>query len=331
MSSKSRNLLTALCRYRHCWKWRLDPARHVNTCVTRDSNFQSPSLHHHGDQNLTSPPHKMARRGGGARPTHNSIPNGVALVTRDNLPPPSTIAAQIVHNRSHVARQEPENKALFGKLLQEYLKDPVVEEVNVETSAQLIGVVAEAGLDVLLKDDPFAPDTLLQQASDSLLVIQLTIRRTPGVLFVGSGSDSAEEQKPPLILWLLTKILSLLGRSHMDTIQDSLSTFLTDIVRVIRKGSQLWRASSIVLGMLRSIIEGMPLKTRAQRDSAEGKSQLSYPPLNSAHQILEMYPLHSMSIFHLQRAYTRSGQQHVLQWSCRSSIKLTYEMSHKHS
>jgi serine/threonine-protein kinase ATR len=204
----------------------------------------------------------MARRGGGARPTHKNPSNGTAFVTSDNLLPPSTIAAQIVHNRSHVARQEPENKALFGKLLQEYLKDPVLEEANVETNAQLIGVVAEAGLDVLLKDDPFAPDTLLQQANDSLLVIQLTIKRTPDVLLFCSSNDSAGEAKPPLILWLLPKILSLLGRSHMDHIQESLCRFLTETIGVVRGSSHLWRSSCIISKVLQEVVSGMLLNAR---------------------------------------------------------------------
>jgi serine/threonine-protein kinase ATR len=201
----------------------------------------------------------MARRGGGVRPTHSKPSNGITIINNDNLPPPSTIAAQIVHNRSHVARQEPENKALFGKLLQEYLKDPVVEEANIETNAQLIGVVAEAGIDVLLKEDPFAPDTLLQQANDSLLVIQLTIKRTPGVLLFCNNNDSAGKEKPPLILWLLPKVLSLLGRNHMDYIQESLCGFLAETVGAIRKTSHLWRSSCIISKVLRDIVEGKSL------------------------------------------------------------------------
>lgn len=198
----------------------------------------------------------MARRGGGPRATPNSILGNANLALGDNLPPPSTIAAQIVHNRSHVARQEPENKALFGELLQEYLRNPVIEEANVETNAQLVGVVLEAGLDVLLKDDPFAPDTLLQQANDSLMVIQLTIKRTPEVLLFGSSDKTSEEGKPPLLLWLLPKILSLLGRSHMNTIQDGLCGLLTLSLQILRKNSQLWRSACTITNIFQEIVEG---------------------------------------------------------------------------
>ena len=103
----------------------------------------------------------MAPRSRSVRPTQNGHLNTIELTNGNNLPPPSTIAAQIVHNRANVARQEPENKALFGKLLQEYLRDPIAEDSSVETYAQLIQVVAEAGLDVMLSDDPFAPGNLL--------------------------------------------------------------------------------------------------------------------------------------------------------------------------
>lgn len=202
----------------------------------------------------------MARRGGGIRPTPNAVAKGASIPNGDYLPPPSTIAAQIVHNRTDVARQEPENKALFGKLLQEYLKDPVIEEANVETNAQLIGVVAEAGLDVLLKEDPFAPDTLLQRAVDSLLVIQLTIKRTPEVLLFSSTTDSTDGDQPPILLSLLPKILSLLGRSHMTAIQESLSRFLTLCVQSLCNSSRIWRCAATFLNILRGVVEGLLIR-----------------------------------------------------------------------
>jgi serine/threonine-protein kinase ATR len=191
---------------------------------------------------------EMARRGGGQLSTQHGAPN------TDNLPPPSTIAAQIVHNRSNVARQGPESEALFGKLLLEYLRDPVIEEANVETNAQLISVVAEAGLDVLGKDNPFAPDHLLQQANDSLSVIEYTIRRTPEVLlFTGIGSPSDEL---PLFLWLLPKILNLLGHRQMDRTQAKLADVLTACTQSLVRSSRFWRYAIIVQDIFRGLVEG---------------------------------------------------------------------------
>src|SRR5579871_1965376 len=99
----------------------------------------------------------MVRKAVSGLPAQTKSSHGNHTTIRD-LPPPSTITAQIVHHRSNATREEPEYQELFGKLLQEYLKDPIVEETSLETNAQLISVVAEAGLDALRKGDPFAPD-----------------------------------------------------------------------------------------------------------------------------------------------------------------------------
>jgi serine/threonine-protein kinase ATR len=192
----------------------------------------------------------MTRRGGGQLSTQNGASNA------NHLLPPSTIAAQIVHNhnRSNVARQEPEKEALFGQLLQEYLRNPMAEEATVETNAQLISVVAEAGLDVLVKDNPFAPDTLIQQAKDSLTVISYTIEKIPGVLlFVGIGHPGDDL---PLFLWLLPKILNLLGRRHMEVLQNDLCNVLTTSVQSLSKTTQFWRHAGIMQDIITGVVEG---------------------------------------------------------------------------
>ena len=65
-------------------------------------------------------------------------------------------------------------------------------------------------------DDPFAPDNLLEQARDSLMVIKLTITRKPEVLLY-QGEESLKQ--PPFVLWILAKILNLLGRQNLDSLQ----------------------------------------------------------------------------------------------------------------
>jgi serine/threonine-protein kinase ATR len=186
-------------------------------------------------------------------PTQNGIQNGRRSTDGNPLSPPSTIAAQIVHNRSNVARQEPENKALFGKLLQEYLRDPIIEDSNVETNAQLIQVVAEAGLDILLSDDPFAPNTLLEQARDSLLVIKLTVARKPDVLLF---QEESGQDRPPLILWILAKILHLMGRRNLALIQADLSALLLSIVKVLSSKNRTFCRGLAFKDMLEELIQG---------------------------------------------------------------------------
>ena len=198
----------------------------------------------------------MAPRSRSVRPTQNGTNLGMELTNGNHAPPPSTIAAQIVHNRANVARQEPENKALFGKLLQEYLRDPIIEDSNTETNAQLIQVVAEAGLDILLSDDPFAPDNLLEQAKDSLLVIKLTIARKPEVLLYGGQS---EDERPPLMLWLLAKILRLMGRRALSAIQQDLSSLSMDLMSNLALKNRCLGDARAAQDMLEQLVEGKML------------------------------------------------------------------------
>jgi serine/threonine-protein kinase ATR len=189
-----------------------------------------------------------------------TLPTGNSFATNDQLPPPSTIAAQIVHSRANpTARQEPENQALFSKLLQEYLRDPVAEQIDLETNAQLISVVAEAGLDSRSSTganrDPFAPDTAAQQTVDSLRVIQLTVQRSPDVLILPRGAEEAgDESKPPLVLWLLPKVLRLLAggeeirRQAISLINAALSSCL--------KTPHLWKRGLELHSLCKRIVDG---------------------------------------------------------------------------
>lgn len=173
--------------------------------------------------------------------------------TNGDAPPPSTIAAQIVHNRANVAREEPENQELFSRLLQEYLDDPVAEETSLETNAQLISVVAEAGLDAVQKGDPFAPDAATRRAVDSIQVLRLTARRNPRVLFYNGKDTCTTGASPPLILVLLPKLLALAGKKDVN---EEIVTFLNDAVELALASIHLLQQGSAFLELIRIVIDG---------------------------------------------------------------------------
>ena len=185
--------------------------------------------------------------------------------TNGDLPPPSTIAAQIVHNRANATREEPRNQELFGKLLQEYLKDPIVDEASLETNAQLISVAAEAGLGAFQISDPFAPDAAARRAVDSLKVIQLTVQRSPSILFFNGSDTALNGSKPPLILWLLPKVLRLAGRRGTQAIQAHITDFLFTCINALLNSTQLWRRGKEVIHLIRTMVQGKPLSTIISR------------------------------------------------------------------
>ena len=171
--------------------------------------------------------------------------------------PPSTIAAQIVSNAANPnAHLEPEKNAVFGLLLQEYLNDPAADESDAELYAQLISVVAEAGLDGLLQGNPFA---LHKQAVDSLAVIKLIIRRRPQLLRNAEAEDSNSESQPPLFIWLFPKLLALLGHPKLDQIQAELKDLLLLCVRSSFQAIDLLDQGPSIVQLYQSCVESISL------------------------------------------------------------------------
>lgn len=189
------------------------------------------------------------------RPEPVPRPAAAALV-ENNVLPPSTIAAQIVHHHSeNIARREPEKKALFGQLLQEYLRDPTAEELDAHLNGKLIDVVAEAGLDVLLRDNLFDQHVLLPQAVDSLSVIKLTIQRSSELLLSARSEGRAGSPSP--FLRLLPKLISLLGRSSLLSIQNDLKDVLSECVKVTVRNLDSWRDALPLIRLYQSCVDCM--------------------------------------------------------------------------
>jgi serine/threonine-protein kinase ATR len=176
----------------------------------------------------------MVRRGGGST-------QRLAAPIANGNPPPSTIAAQIVHNAANAnGHHETESKVAFADLLHEYLRDPSTDEPNSRLNVQLISVVAEAGLDALLQDNPFALESLVNQAADSISAIKLTLERRPHLLLSPRNEEDAGDPHPPLVLWLLPKILGLLGRANLAAIHKHLLELMDIFLVVLRRAPSLW-------------------------------------------------------------------------------------------
>lgn len=132
-------------------------------------------------------------------------------------PPAPTFAAQIVETftqAQYPARQP--DKEEFQRLLQEILNpeddgDDFAEsiETNVDVNCRLIYVVVRAGLEPFLnRDSSRNQDEFHKQAIASLSVVELTVRRSPGVLFSAFHSPN---HLVPLYLWLLPRLFIILG------------------------------------------------------------------------------------------------------------------------
>jgi serine/threonine-protein kinase ATR len=200
----------------------------------------------------------MARKGGGStqRMAPPPITNGLATASGNpNVPPPSTIAAQIVQNASNLhSRHDAAAKVSFGELVKEFLQHPSTDEPDPQLVA-LICVIAEAGLEGLFKDDPFAQDQQRQQGVDSVSALDLIIRKKPHLLL--SAKDASEEgtPQPPLFLWLFPKLLGLMSHATLQPLHHHAQDLLTSCLEVLSQNPSFWRSAASVAALYRSSVQ----------------------------------------------------------------------------
>jgi serine/threonine-protein kinase ATR len=203
-----------------------------------------------------------------------------------NLPPPSTLAAQLVKNHVDTARglNQPDTTVTFRQLLQEILNKTSVPETDVDVNHKLVKVVVEAGLDVLFQNDPFAQwDFLIPQAVDSLAVIQSTVQRQPDILFHNASSDS--DQHSHLLLWLFPKLLMIAKHPKGHQLQDSLASLMSSLVLSLSKTLDLWPYAKALLQMLRDCVTDLFLLLQDSRIFSNAAAQVPavlLPPVRSA-------------------------------------------------
>lgn len=197
----------------------------------------------------------MARKGGNSTqrmappPLHNGIANGHS----NGLPPPSTIAAQIVHNASNVhAQRNTEAKVSFGELVKEFLQHPNTDEPDLQLVA-LISVISEAGLQALFKDDPFAQDQQRQQGIDSIDALKIILQQKPHLLLSVQDDDEGNP-RPPLLLWLYPKLLRLMTHATLLFVHEPVQELLELSLGVLVRIPALWRQVGMVLQLYKSCI-----------------------------------------------------------------------------
>lgn len=178
-------------------------------------------------------------------------------------PPPSSVAVIVKNLKTVDGSARLVDRDVFQQLLAEVLgtdggdpTDTAGFEDNVGVNYKVVEVVMDAGLSILLQDDPFASsDELLLQASNSLLVVRLTIQRSPQVLFCPPPVESgAETNRPVLFLWLLPRLFPLLGHKATGTlVQDLLETIEALFVAAARI-PEAWKYLKVVMGYCQSCV-----------------------------------------------------------------------------
>lgn len=201
----------------------------------------------------------MARKGGCS--TQRSAPSVVTNGYINDNPPPSTIAAQIVRNASRTnVRQDLATKVSFGVLVKEFLQHPNTDDSGDPQLVALICVIAEAGLEALFKDDPFAQDQHKQQEQgiDSIAALTKILEQKPHLLLSVNESDGQANGSPPppLFVWLFPKLLGLLTHATLQPLHEPAQGLLSLCLNVLARTSVFWRHAAALRRFYKAGIQG---------------------------------------------------------------------------
>ncbi|KAK5125692.1 hypothetical protein LTR85_011966 [Meristemomyces frigidus] len=204
------------------------------------------------------------------------IPTANGVQVNGDLPPPSTLAAQIVQNQTRPAapQQNGENPT-FPKLLHAILNDPAAaQETDPQVNVQLIDVVAEAGLAPLALNNPFAQhDVLISQANDSLAVIEKTIKRQPELLLTPIREDG-----PPLALPLLARLIAICGRSKCQDLP--VVRLFDSLNRTLAASTELWQSAKVLQQVCQDVVDD--ILSALEEPAGPGSSlAIKLPPARS--------------------------------------------------
>ena len=172
-------------------------------------------------------------------------------------PLPSSSLAVIVQNLSkgHGTLQLTEFQQLLAEFVGPNEVDGGDSMEDVVMNFRLVQTVTTVGIAVLLQDDPFAAqDDLILQASNSLLVIRKAIGRNPQVLFCSPpvSNDLNDSDQTVMFLWLLPRLLPLLGHSSAEKLLPSLLETIECLFVAITKVPKAWRYTKDLISYFRS-------------------------------------------------------------------------------
>lgn len=176
-------------------------------------------------------------------PAHRIEPSQSAF-----QPPPSSIALVVEsYSRNNEGLENLPGRDVFQQLLQELFAEQNEATDGTDDVGRnhiLIPIITAAGLNILLEDDPFSSprltEELLKQATNSLLVIQITIQRTPQVLFCAPPQENSQSEQLFLGLWLLPRLFALLSHQPAHSLVPHILNTIIAIFEAGAKDTKRW-------------------------------------------------------------------------------------------
>lgn len=182
-------------------------------------------------------------------------------------PPPSTLAAQLVENISASAAakssrpdETTELKRLFA-IIEKVKNDPAslkTHEERIEHNHLLVYVCGGVFLQSLKVDDAFADrDRLRADALKAVNFLRVTIKETPTVLkCTTDGKTFLGRGREPLWVWILPKLLRILGHRRCLGISGEIEELCQDVLLLAAGNTELWDLGGDLMEYFRANLNG---------------------------------------------------------------------------
>lgn len=180
-----------------------------------------------------------------------------------SLPPPSTLAAQLVENLSPSTKSRSDDnrelKTLFATI-QRIKDNPELLETSkqrIEHNHMLVYVYCRVALDNAKLEDPFLDSShVCAEALKAISFLRFTIKETPTVLNYTGEHGFVSRGPEPLWIWLLPRLLRLLGHRQLLPLESSIEGFLQYLMLLISEYGALRGLASPLGAYLRALITG---------------------------------------------------------------------------
>lgn len=182
-------------------------------------------------------------------------------------PPPSTLAAQLVENISASATakssrpdETTELKRLFATI-ERVKNDPAclrTHDERVEHNHLLVYVCGGVFLESLKLDDAFADrERLRANALRAVQFLRVTVRETPTVLrCVTDGRAFLRRGPEPLWVWILPRLLRMLGHRRCVGIAGEIEELCRDVLLLAAGDAGLWDVGRGLMAYFRASLGG---------------------------------------------------------------------------
>ncbi|KAK0729999.1 phosphatidyl inositol 3-kinase-like protein [Lasiosphaeris hirsuta] len=222
---------------------------------------------------------------------------GLANPAAQTEPPPSTLAAQLVEGISTSARssrpdETSELKRLFSAI--ERVKiDPTflkTDDDRVEHNHLLIYVCGGVVLDGLKWEDPCSDKSKQrQEALKAITFLNVTIKETPIVL--KSATDGTEflfRGQEPLWIWILPRILGLLGHRKCLDLSAAIEGLCRHIFLLTTQNSSLWDLGPSLMQYFKTNFTA--ILARVKGNEAASSVNVELPPRSVLQAFSEVAP-----------------------------------------